>query len=65
MVLTETMTSTGHLPKFADDAYHVERDDLWADPHGRGAAHLHAPGRDPGGVPAPAALHRGDRLLPA
>ncbi len=36
-----------------------------ADPDGRGAAHLHAPGRDPGGVPAPAALHRGDGLLPA
>jgi len=32
LVLTETMTSTGHLPKFADDAYHVERDDLWAIP---------------------------------
>ena len=32
MVLTETMTSTGHLPKFADDAYHLERDDLWAIP---------------------------------
>jgi len=24
--------STGHLPKFADDAYHLERDDLWAIP---------------------------------
>jgi seryl-tRNA synthetase len=32
MVLTETMVSTGHLPKFADDAYHLERDDLWAIP---------------------------------
>ncbi len=32
LVLTETMTSTGHLPKFGDDAYHVERDDLWAIP---------------------------------
>ena len=32
LVLTETMVSTGHLPKFADDAYHVERDDLWAIP---------------------------------
>jgi seryl-tRNA synthetase len=31
-VLTETMTSTGHLPKFADEAYHIERDDLWAIP---------------------------------
>ncbi len=32
MVLTDTMTSTGHLPKFADDAYHIERDDLWLIP---------------------------------
>jgi seryl-tRNA synthetase len=32
MVLTETMISTGHLPKFEEDAYHIERDDLWAIP---------------------------------
>lgn len=32
MVRTETMISTGHLPKFADEAYHIERDDLWAIP---------------------------------
>jgi seryl-tRNA synthetase len=32
LVLTETMTSTGHLPKFADEAYQIERDDLWAIP---------------------------------
>jgi seryl-tRNA synthetase len=32
VVLTDTMTSTGHLPKFADDAYHLERDDLWLIP---------------------------------
>ncbi|MHB8593392.1 MAG: serine--tRNA ligase [Acidimicrobiales bacterium] len=32
VVRTETMVSTGHLPKFADEAYHVERDDLWAIP---------------------------------
>ncbi|MGZ4683281.1 MAG: aminoacyl--tRNA ligase-related protein, partial [Acidimicrobiales bacterium] len=24
--------ATGQLPKFADDAYHIERDDLWAIP---------------------------------
>ncbi len=30
--LTETMTSTGHLPKSADDMYAIERDDLWAIP---------------------------------
>jgi len=32
LVRTETMVSTGHLPKFADEAYHLERDDLWAIP---------------------------------
>lgn len=32
LVSTDTMTSTGHLPKFADDAYHLERDNLWAIP---------------------------------
>jgi seryl-tRNA synthetase len=32
LVRTETMVSTGHLPKFEDDAYHIERDDLWAIP---------------------------------
>lgn len=32
LVRTETMTSTGHLPKFADEAYHLERDGLWAIP---------------------------------
>ncbi len=32
IVLTDTMISTGHLPKFVDDAYHLERDDLWAIP---------------------------------
>ena len=34
LVHTETMISTGHLPKFADDAYHLTRDDLWAIPTG-------------------------------
>jgi seryl-tRNA synthetase len=32
LVLTDTMISTGHLPKFEEDAYHLERDDLWAIP---------------------------------
>jgi seryl-tRNA synthetase len=32
LVRTETMVATGQLPKFADDAYHIERDDLWAIP---------------------------------
>ena len=29
LVSTETLTATGQLPKFADDAYSVERDDLY------------------------------------
>jgi len=32
LVRTDTMVSTGHLPKFVDEAYHMERDDLWAIP---------------------------------
>ncbi|MEY2967265.1 MAG: hypothetical protein RLY50_1315 [Actinomycetota bacterium] len=32
LVTTATLTATGHLPKFADDAYAIERDDLWAIP---------------------------------
>ncbi|UDY34063.1 serine--tRNA ligase [Dermatobacter hominis] len=32
LVRTDTMISTGHLPKFEDEAYHIERDDLWAIP---------------------------------
>ncbi|MGH9277417.1 MAG: serine--tRNA ligase [Acidimicrobiales bacterium] len=32
LVRTETMISTGHLPRFEEDAYHIERDDLWAIP---------------------------------
>ena len=31
-VLPETLVATGQLPKFADDAYQIERDDLWAIP---------------------------------
>ena len=32
LVSTATLTATGQLPKFADDAYAIERDDLWASP---------------------------------
>jgi seryl-tRNA synthetase len=32
LVRTDTMVATGQLPKFADEAYHLERDDLWAIP---------------------------------
>ena len=32
LVLTETLMSTGHLPKFSDEAYALERDGLWAIP---------------------------------
>ena len=34
LVRTDTMVSTGHLPKFADEGYHLERDDRWAIPTG-------------------------------
>ncbi|HEY0521534.1 MAG TPA: serine--tRNA ligase, partial [Ilumatobacteraceae bacterium] len=29
LVTSATLTATGQLPKFADDAYNIERDDLW------------------------------------
>lgn len=32
LVRSDTLTATGQLPKFADDAYLIERDDLWAIP---------------------------------
>ncbi|MGD2047629.1 MAG: serine--tRNA ligase, partial [Gemmatimonadota bacterium] len=32
LVTSETMTGTGQLPKFADEAYWTERDDLWLIP---------------------------------
>ncbi len=32
LVRTDTLTATGQLPKFADDSYYIERDDLWAIP---------------------------------
>jgi len=30
LVRTETVITSGQLPKFADEQYHLERDDLWA-----------------------------------
>jgi seryl-tRNA synthetase len=52
-VLTETMVSTGHLPKFADDAYHIERDDLWLIPTAEVPLTSVAAGEvlDPAGLP--------------
>lgn len=32
LVTTATLTATGQLPKFADDAFFIERDDLWCIP---------------------------------
>jgi seryl-tRNA synthetase len=32
LVRTETLTASGQLPKFSEDSYYVERDDLWAIP---------------------------------
>ncbi|MCX6512139.1 MAG: serine--tRNA ligase [Actinobacteria bacterium] len=46
--LTEVLTATGHLPKFSDEAYQIERDDLWAIPTAE--------------VPL-TSMHRGDILL--
>ena len=34
VVNSNTFTGTGHLPKFADEAYHIEKDDLWLIPTG-------------------------------
>ena len=34
LVNTASLTGTGQLPKFAEDAYHIEKDDLWAVPTG-------------------------------
>ena len=48
LVNSETFQGTGHLPKFADDTYHIEKDDLWAIPTGE--------------VPL-TALHRNEILL--
>ena len=32
LVLSSTLTATGQLPKFADDAFSIQRDDLWCIP---------------------------------
>ncbi len=32
LVKTSTLVATGHLPKFEEEAYRIERDDLWAIP---------------------------------
>ncbi|MCB1257557.1 MAG: serine--tRNA ligase [Microthrixaceae bacterium] len=32
LVRTDTLIATGHLPKFEEEAYRIERDDLWAIP---------------------------------
>ena len=46
LVTTATLTATGQLPKFADDAYAIERDDLWCIPTAEVPAHLdRRPGR--------------------
>ena len=34
LVRRQIMVGTGHLPKFADDAYNTTLDDLWAIPTG-------------------------------
>ena len=34
LVNSKTFLQTGHLPKFANEAYHIEKDDLWLIPTG-------------------------------
>jgi seryl-tRNA synthetase len=34
LVRSNVFEGTGHLPKFADDAYHIDEDDLWLVPTG-------------------------------
>ena len=34
LVNSKTFQQTGHLPKFANEAYHIEKDDLWLIPTG-------------------------------
>ena len=64
LVLTETMTSTGHLPKFSDEAYHVERDDLWAIPTAEVPLTSLRRGEILAEAELPAALTRGHPVLP-
>ena len=46
VVRRETMQGTGQLPKFESEAYRTTPDELYSDPHGRGAAHQPASQRD-------------------
>ena len=48
LVLTETMTATGHLPRFSRRGLPHRARRPVGDPDRRGAAHLAAPRRDPG-----------------
>ena len=64
LVRTDTMIATGHLPKFEEDGYHMERDDLWAIPTAEvPLTSLH---RDEvlDEADLPAALHRPHVVLP-
>ena len=65
LVRTDTLTATGQLPKFADDAYHHRARRPVGDPDGRGSAHLHAPRRDPRRRRAADAAHGLQSVLPA
>ncbi len=65
LVLTETMVSTGHLPKFEEDAYHLERDDLWAIPTAEVPLTSMWRGDILDEARPPAAADRRHRLLPA
>ena len=34
LINSASLKGTGQLPKFAEEAYHIEKDDLWAIPTG-------------------------------
>ncbi len=48
LVTTATLTASGQLPKFADDAFAVERDDLWCIPTAEVPLDVALRRRDPG-----------------
>ena len=64
LVTRDSLTATGQLPKFSDESYLSERDDLWLIPHRRGPPHESASRRAAGGRSSPAQVHGVHPLLP-
>ena len=65
LVNRDTMIGTGQLPKFADESYQIERDDLWLIPTAEVPGHQPPPGRDARRRRAADTLHGLLALLPA